>query len=109
MDVLPVQASAVPCERVFSSSKETNTMRRSRMSPELIEVLQILKFSFRQEHLNFHDAKWNPSELSLSQFNISEEETNGLMAQGKLKELLELLHEQQRAAEAAAPISFPIE
>ncbi len=26
MDYLPIQASAVPCERVFSSSAETNTM-----------------------------------------------------------------------------------
>ncbi|KAG6855738.1 hypothetical protein H0H87_011408 [Tephrocybe sp. NHM501043] len=36
MDVLPVQASAVSCEQVFSS-----------------KALQMLKFSFKQERLNF--------------------------------------------------------
>lgn len=57
MDVLPMQASAVPCERVFSLSKETNTMRWSRLSTALIETLQVLKFTFRQERLDFRD-KW---------------------------------------------------
>jgi hypothetical protein len=47
MDILPIQASAVPCERVFSSAKETTTPRRNRISPELMEMLQILKFSIR--------------------------------------------------------------
>src|SRR6267154_2576765 len=37
----------------FLSSKETNSLRRSRMSPELMEALQILKFSFRQDRLCF--------------------------------------------------------
>lgn len=48
MDILPVQGSAVPCERVFSSSKETMAMRRNRISHDLMEALQILKFSSRQ-------------------------------------------------------------
>src|SRR6267154_890215 len=32
MDYLPIQASAVPCERVFSSSSETDTKKHNRMS-----------------------------------------------------------------------------
>jgi hypothetical protein len=57
MDILPIQASAVPCERVFSSSKETMTARRSRISPELMEGLQLLKYSIRQGRgLNFTDG-----------------------------------------------------
>ncbi|OJA10026.1 hypothetical protein AZE42_08530 [Rhizopogon vesiculosus] len=52
MDVLPIQGSAVPCERVFSSAKETITMRCSRISHQTMEVLR--KFSFRHGHgLNF--------------------------------------------------------
>lgn len=47
MDVLPIQGSAVPCERVFSSAKETTTPRRNRISPELMEALQVLKFSLK--------------------------------------------------------------
>ena len=46
MDILPAQASAVACERLFSSSKETCTPRRNRINPGLMEALQTLKFSF---------------------------------------------------------------
>jgi hypothetical protein len=53
MDYLPVQASAVPCERVFSSSAETDTKKRNRIKPELMEALQILKFALKKERLNF--------------------------------------------------------
>lgn len=54
MDILPIQGSAVPCERVFSSAKETTTMRRNKISPELMEALQMLKFSLRKgRSLNF--------------------------------------------------------
>ena len=48
MDIVPIQASAVPCERVFSSAKETVTARRNRVSAELMEALQMLKFSVRK-------------------------------------------------------------
>jgi hypothetical protein len=47
LDILPIQASAVPCERVFSSAKATMASRRSRIKPELMEALQLLKFSIR--------------------------------------------------------------
>ena len=50
MDILPIQGSSVPCERVFSSAKETMTDRRNQISPELMEALQLLKFSLRQGH-----------------------------------------------------------
>jgi hypothetical protein len=53
MDVLPAQASAVPCERVFSSSKERCTLRRNRVSRVLLEALQVLKYSYRSERLSF--------------------------------------------------------
>jgi hAT family C-terminal dimerisation region len=48
MDIIPIQASSVPCERVFSSSKETITARRNSLSPKVVEALQLLKFSTRQ-------------------------------------------------------------
>ena len=47
MDILPIQGSSVPCERVFSSAKETTTDRRSRIQPELMEALQLLKYSIK--------------------------------------------------------------
>ena len=61
-DVLPIQASAVPCERVFSSSKETVTARRNQISGDLMEQLQMLKFSIKKGRgLNFTQG-WTESE-----------------------------------------------
>ena len=54
--MLPIQASSVPCERAFSSSKETDTNRRSRLGTDLMEVLQILKSLYRSDKLSFVDA-----------------------------------------------------
>jgi hypothetical protein len=53
MDYLPVQGSSVPCERVFLSSAETDTKKRNRIKPLLMEALQMLKFYHRKSHLNF--------------------------------------------------------
>jgi hypothetical protein len=57
MDYLPIQASAVPCERIFSSSGETDTKRRNRISPPLMEALQMLKLYLKKGRLNF-TAAW---------------------------------------------------
>jgi hypothetical protein len=65
MDYLPVQASSVPCERVFSSSAETNTKQQNCISPVLMEVLQMLKFSLKKECLNFMSA-WMVDQKEMS-------------------------------------------
>jgi hypothetical protein len=64
MDYLPVQATSVPCERVFSSAKETDTLKRNRISPALMEALQMLKFSLKKERLDF-TAGWAVTESEL--------------------------------------------
>lgn len=57
MDIIPIQASSVPCERVFSSGKETMAPRRRRIKPGLMEKLQMLKYSIRKNHhLNFTEG-----------------------------------------------------
>src|SRR5260370_32077671 len=53
LDYLPIQASSVPCERVFSSAKETDTLKCNRIHPVLMEALQTLKFSLKKERFNF--------------------------------------------------------
>ena len=67
LDYLPIQASSVPCERVFSSSKETCTARRSRITPELMEALQVLKYHVKQSN-----------SLDFSEGMTAEEETKEL-------------------------------
>jgi len=66
LDYLPIQASAVPCERVFSSNAETDTRRRNRISSLLMEALQMLKFYFKKERLNF-TKDWAVSEEEMTE------------------------------------------
>lgn len=61
MDYLPVQATSVPCERMFSSAKDTNTAKRNRISPILMEALQMLKYSLKKERLDFMKG-WSTTE-----------------------------------------------
>ena len=53
MDYLPVQATSVPSERIFLSAKDTDTTKRNRINPLLMEALQMLKYSIKKERLNF--------------------------------------------------------
>ena len=74
MDILPIQASAVPSERVFSSAKETTTARRNKLSPELMEALQILKFSITKGNcLDFTAGTSRGAEIELLEAMATEE------------------------------------
>src|ERR1700678_2085253 len=42
-----------PMQKGFSSSAKTNTKKRNRIKPELMEALQILKFSLKKARLDF--------------------------------------------------------
>jgi hypothetical protein len=66
MDYLPIQASAVPCERIFSSSSETDTKKRNRISPLLMEALQMLRFHLKKDRLNF-TAAWMTAEKQMTE------------------------------------------
>jgi hypothetical protein len=63
LDYLPIQASAVPSERVFSSSAETDTKKRNRINPILMESLQMLKFAFKKDRLDFTGGWITPEHL----------------------------------------------
>jgi hypothetical protein len=66
MDYLPVQASSVPCEHVFSSAAESDTKKRNRIAPMLMEALQILKFIYKKERLNFTAGLMSTREPTVS-------------------------------------------
>ena len=72
LDYLPIQASAVPCERVFSSSRETDVKRRNRIHPMLMEALQMLKFSLKQKRLNFMKG-WMMKERDITETGVDDE------------------------------------
>src|SRR6266481_5694802 len=64
LDYLPIQASSVPSEHVFSSSAETDTKCCNRLRPLLMEALQMLKFSIKGRRLDFGVA-WVTNESLL--------------------------------------------
>ena len=56
LDYLPIQALAMPCKHVFSSSAKTDMKRHNQIHPVLMEALQMLKFSLKNERLNFMEG-----------------------------------------------------
>ncbi|KIJ40317.1 hypothetical protein M422DRAFT_100383, partial [Sphaerobolus stellatus SS14] len=64
VDILPAQASSVPSECAFSSAADSDTAKRSRISPTFMEELQLLKYKVRTEALNLTD-KWRITEEDL--------------------------------------------
>ena len=70
LDYLPSQASSVPCERLFSASKQTAVDRCACLHHDKFEQLQILKFAWRGDvsdlaSLNDEDE----DEVDLSMFD----------------------------------------
>ena len=54
MYILPIQGSSIPSNWVFSSAKETLTNSSNYILPELMEGLQMLKYSVKHGHsMNF--------------------------------------------------------
>ena len=50
-DYLPIQSSAVKCERAFSSSGQTITDRRNSLHPQTVGALQILKSAYAKGYV----------------------------------------------------------
>ncbi|CDO78277.1 hypothetical protein BN946_scf184660.g4 [Trametes cinnabarina] len=91
IDILTAQASAVACERVFSSSKETDTLRRSRIASELMEALQGLKYHVKQSRLNLSAHLVAKEEDYLIEGPVTLAAMKELLAHNKLQELEDLL------------------
>jgi len=58
LDILPCQASSVPCERLFSASKQTADLRRSSLGSKRFEELQIMKFAWRKKIVDNAEQNW---------------------------------------------------
>jgi hAT family C-terminal dimerisation region len=69
MTVLAVPATSVPSERVFSSSAQTDTPRRNRLSPAMMEALQVLKFNHRNGVSFTSGFVDDPEELEMVTFD----------------------------------------
>ena len=57
LDILPIPASSVPCERLFSAAKEIADNHRARLGQKKFEELQVMKSAW---HNDIQDlATWN--------------------------------------------------
>jgi hypothetical protein len=91
MDVLPVQASAVPCESAFSLGKQTATPNRNPLNPALMEALQLLKYIYKQDQLNFMQDVLAREEDYRIEGEVREHAVEELLASAKIEELRDLL------------------
>jgi hypothetical protein len=91
LDVLPMQASAVSCEHVFSSSKETCAMHQNLLSLSLFEVLQVFKHIYKQGCLDFMSDLITMEE-NHSIESVTEEVSKKFVVLRKMDKPLYLLH-----------------
>ncbi|CDO78253.1 hypothetical protein BN946_scf184621.g1 [Trametes cinnabarina] len=99
LDILPVPASSVPCERVFSSCKDTDTVRRNALDDAMLEILQVLKFSLKQERLEF-PLSWRPTlESELLGLQEAPSEATRMIAEGRLDDFMKLVMQSQPVLE----------
>ena len=64
-----------------------------------MEILQVLKYSVRQERLSFTDG-WLTPDAALASLDVSQEDIDRLMIEGKINEVLSLVEEAQQVVEA---------
>ncbi len=71
MTVLAIQATSVPAERVFSSASQTDTPERNRLSPQMMERLQTLKFNIKNKVIHLGSAHFteNPEDYAAITFD----------------------------------------
>jgi len=71
LDVLPSQASSVPCERLFSGSKQIATDRRACLGPAVFEELVIMRSAWGPDLYDM--AAWTTSQVEEVDFFEFEE------------------------------------
>ena len=70
LDILPCQASSVPCECLFSASKQTADLHRSSLGAKHFEELQIIKFAWRKKIVDNAEQNWaRVEEVQLGEYS----------------------------------------
>ena len=71
LDVLPAQASSVPCEHLFSGSKQIATDHRACLGPTVFEELVIMKSAWGPDLYDM--AAWNATHIDkVTSFDFEE-------------------------------------
>ena len=98
LDILLVQASSVPCERAFSSRKETCILWRSLLFTCMPEVPQVSNQLYKEESLDFM-SHWIANEEGYSIEKVTKAAKNellSLLSSMKCDELLDLLNSSRQ-------------
>jgi hypothetical protein len=66
--MLPCQASSVPCERLFSASKQTATDLRSKLGAQRFEELQLMKYAWKRSVVDFAACNTAPVDIYLKEY-----------------------------------------
>jgi hypothetical protein len=70
LDILPCQASSVPCEHLFSASKQTANLHQSSLGSKHFGELQIMKFTWCKKILNNREQNWaQVEEVQLGEYS----------------------------------------
>ena len=73
-----------------------DSMRRSQLEPVTMEILQILKFLFCSERLDFN-YQWISRDEELSAADVTPDVIDNLLATHRVDDLLALMSESQEA------------
>lgn len=79
LDILPIPASSVSSERLFSCAKQVSTDRRTQLAPNVFEAIEALNLNWSrsiEDHARINSARTEEIELDedLAQFLVLEEE-----------------------------------
>ena len=91
MDYLPIQALSVLCKRVFSSSSKTDTKKRNHINGLLMEVLQMLKFGLKRDHLSVNEHFPNTVEKDMNYNDLMLVYTPDALPTDILTELMDVI------------------
>ena len=83
--------------RIFSPGKETNTLRRNRLSPELMKALQILKYYYKQELLCFSSQLLAHEEDYTIEGPVTEAAVDELLKTSQIHVLEDLLRDSRES------------
>ena len=110
MDYLPIQASSVSCERVFSSSSETDTKKCNHIDGLLMEALQMLKFRLKWDRLSINERFPNMVERDMDYDNLTLVYTSDALPTDILTELMDVIGgtEMQNVLDRAIAATKPV-
>lgn len=85
LDILPCQELSVPCECLFSVSKQTADLHRSSLGVKHFEKLQIIKFAWRRDLPDHVAYNWaQVEEVQLGEYSDILE-ADGISAEWDMK------------------------